>query len=214
MVQTERFCPHCGFRRRLYLAWKLYPAICSQRVCTDWGGGRRTYMCKHVQQQRWHEADCSGLWHFFGSTHVEEFGSGKEMVTGWFYFFFSFFTDRSNIPQVFLFVFWSGCNVRAAYFLFCIHCILVAGVHMVGAWQVHLPLSCRAVDTEQRFVSTKHLPLGLKPCETQLNPSVVSKVSHSLRFSQKSPFYVDVGSAAAELMEMHMQACVLLKCYY
>lgn len=64
------------------------PAICSQRVCTDWGGGRRTYMCKHIQQQRWHEADCSGLWHFFGSTHVEEFGSGKEMVTGWFSFLF------------------------------------------------------------------------------------------------------------------------------
>lgn len=75
---------------------------------------------------------------------------------------------------------------------------------------MHLPLSCRAVDTEQRFVSTKHLPLGLKPCETQLNPSVVSKVSHSLRFSQKSTFYVDPGSAAAELMEMHMQACILL----
>lgn len=92
----------------------------------------------------------------------------------------SFFSN--DIFEASLFVFSELLTVRLLCPLFCIHCILVTEVHMVGGWQVHLPLSWRAGDSlrcalfplnicppqpEAVWYSTKHHPFFEKVNKTR-----------------------------------------------
>lgn len=85
MVQTERFCPHRGFRRRLYLAWKLYPSHLLTKSLHGLGRGQANL---YVQTHTATALTRGWLLRLVALCCIQEFGSGKEMVTGWFSFVF------------------------------------------------------------------------------------------------------------------------------
>lgn len=95
MVQTERFCPHRGFRRRLYLAWKLYPSHLLTKSLHGLGRGQANL---YVQTHTATALTRGWLLRLVALCWIQEFGSGKEMVTGWFSFFF--YRPQQHTPGV------------------------------------------------------------------------------------------------------------------